>query len=277
MASFASACRTLALDMAWSRLRVLSDLGHVDYSWLEPAGWSCSPAVLAFLPGEDPLAVACGQRSPEMMDLLVSRGLDVDVRPQWDGPDVWLVRGRSSEEISGAALELRCICPEEPPAILLAKGLPPLESYIEATSRETQLPFVSTQDQWDPIRNEFMSRPGWNGNGLWRYEDQTRGGRLTYLWLNGGQAFRVGDQDAIKLLLRPVGERVASYQCRDRTFLWNRAVPLPTLYARTLSLCSGYLPVSEGVDWLAFNNVPPLVAAVVCKRLSLSRKEVETQ
>jgi hypothetical protein len=209
--------------------------------------------------------------------MLLARGLEVETRPMQDGPDLWLVQGRSRPEIVSVASAIHLPCPEEPPALSLANALPPLETYVQATTHETQIPFVSTQAQWDQERADFVPRSGWSGSGLWRYEDQLRGGRRTYLWLTEDRVFQVGDQDAIKLLLRPVGDTVASYQSRTRRLLWRKAVPLPTLYARALSLCSGFLPVTEGKDWLAFDNVSQMVAALVCSRLALSRKEVVTE
>lgn len=273
MADFASACRMLGIERPWGQLKALSELGHVEYSWLGDAGWSCAPPVLALLPGEESIAVACGARAEEMTEALRGEGLTVEPHSQPDGPAVLLVRDSSRSRLRKRANSTGVLCPDEAPAWSLAKVLPPLEQYMKTQLQEIPYPSATAPALWSAEQEHFISRSALNGNGVWQYEDPIRGRRKGYLYIEHGQAWRIGDLDAALLHGRTHNRAFVEYEDKSHRLLWSRKKPLPALYSRALILCSGHLP-QKSTEWLEYRNVPPTIAALVLDRLAILREEV---
>lgn len=273
MAEFFATCRSLGMEQPWSGLRNLSDLGHMEYTWLEPSGWAVAPPVLAPLPVPTPTAVLCGGRSAELVHQLRRSGLTLDTRPQALGPDIWVIRAPHQDALRGLASAVGLACAPEPPAWTLARCLSPLDEYILESSPPVPFPTTYSPHWFDPSTGQFSLETMVNRDGLWRYQDRPRGGRTRYLLRQSHQILQVSDPDAVRLQLRTPGQTFASYDLGTQSVLWRRWHPLPRLYARALVLCSGLLPLVES-DSLRYVGVPQALAMLVFGRLGLSAKEV---
>lgn len=271
-------------------LRALDALGHCDVSFSEDGGKIfVAPPVLARLPCLGlPKAVLVGERSPETMKQLSAArstfGQKVRFEVREHGGDLALVPPRllieaeSINLLADLAATLRIRFEEEPPAWSLLHFSSSLHEYLamfewSAASElnwkrkdfdMSSLQFRTTYQADTPVR-------------LSSYSDRVRNLQIHRLWKN--EQWVLVDRDWGRYAaFRETGVNVLAYDQQRFLMAVPASAPLPRLFARALTLCSGFaapfIPkhsVSyespEAWGFTLFRDVPPQVAEIVASKL----------
>ncbi len=237
-------------------LRTLSSLGHIDLLHTHSFANNVdkvivAPTALARLPGPGICkAIVCGARSPDflgtLVDLAKSRGIRVTKTRQSHlqllAPTRIELETVSSELLFDLARQLNVKYSDPAPARVIAHYLPSLQDY------QSTLRWREGQDiNW--VREDFSletftfraSGRSFQDARLSRYRDPSSSLYSYRLWKD--QQFADIDLDLGRYFLSAIcGKNVLKYEKSDRTVQIPFGIPLPTLYSRSLALCSGCCP-----------------------------------
>lgn len=267
----------------WQALRLLSCLGHLDIHY-NPSRIRVitAPPALAALPGRRPArAILCGARAPNTVARLAQAadaiGVEIIVNSQAEASPyaptrVELHAGnplavKEAAEVAG----IRYL--DTPPSQLLAHVSISLREYREslAWTAGPELGWrcedFDVESLWflpagETRAQRRLSRYQNPATTTWRYQ----------LWQDG-QSAEVHQDWGRYAILSMSSQAILRYEPETRTVLVPYAVPLPSLPARALGLCSGYCPrVAELVQssgsgrHYAFASVPPSIFnKIACK------------
>ena len=277
-------------------LRCLVALGHCDVSY--DAGRSTIAAVppaLCRLPrAGSPVAVLTGARclrtQEEITQAAQIQGSAIKItterRPGPLGllPDRILVKSELEDVLALFSAKLELPCPRIPPAWMLANWCGNLSEY-EATL-DYRIPEELNWTRYDFcvnshafIRTLSESHPRYS-----RYLNPTT--RLpVQAFFRDGSGAEVDLDWGRYLLLNAKGITVAAYDEGRFRLCVPVKVPLPSVIARTVCLCSGKPPVQtyrealvrgcECKDWLMFEDVPPRIAMAALSKVGQSPARTE--
>lgn len=254
-------------------LRDLSALAYTEVDWHNDR-WAMAPAVVTRLPASDGTAVLTGSRRPGLVEQLEASEMSIlyhqaapaagdlpaptSILIQYDD-----VNGLREAAASVGATYAGCA------ALSLAEGLPDVRLGPPAPPPASSNATVERLAEGEGI---VFTPSNTDKDGLYRLKLQ---GRLAHLYQLDGQwhhcdlAVGVFTHHARRgrSVIRWRGER----QTEDGdigTLFVDWGSPLPSLQARTLTLCSGLPPrFSAAARTAIYGNVPAAVATAVAKSL----------
>lgn len=277
-------------------LQCFQALGHCDALY-ERGGSTITvaPPALARLPRTGlPAAVLTGARCPQTRNQMAEAAqartgavqLNVERRPGPVGllPDTILVKAESEDAMVAFCADLNLRYAAIPPAWTLVNWCGTLSEY-EATL-DYRIPEALNWARYDFNVNSFVfirttsdSLPRYS-----RYRNPTTGLPMHVFFRD-----RLGAEVDLNwgryLFLNSKSITVTAYDERRFRLCAPVKIPLPTVVARTVCLCSGKSPVHrtkeylvQGLDcqdWLMFEDVPPQIAVAALSKVGQSPARVE--
>ncbi len=266
-------------DQAWVVARDLASLGHIEITWGDDGGWCAAPVVVTMVPRSGGRALVTGARTRffytpaddgesgigRLMDVAEERDLWVDQCEADGGPVTLFVACESDSDARDLAGALGVAYTYEV-AEQLAALLPPLASYSRLWP-EGELPRGLDAEQFDTEPLAWRTADTTQEYGLYRC--RTYQGHVYALkTVNGWR--RVNRELGVFEVLRWEEKSVLAYSGERFQLSMPVQTPLPTLHARSATLCSGRLPrfnYQEG-GRLTYDNIPEDVASGVASALS---------
>lgn len=238
----------------------LSDLGHVDFFTGGSRRWRVLRPILAGLAQSD-AAILSGGRTPHLREALAGAINRAGCSMSLDS-----LRGRPTTlRVSGAPLTLHEIAAEVGVAFsyrysqTLSAELRPLFRVFE------ELPDETSPTNWSVKSLDFDSMTmvdGLRRNSACEYSPR-RGVPRWYVHTRHGRLKLMPKREAIYAAAMLQGVSLLSYDASERRLLAPARTPPPESYSRVACLCSGRRPLLNG-ESLRFEEVPPLIAAVLC-------------
>ena len=277
-------------------LQCFQALGHCDALYeMGECNITIAPPALSRLPRAGlPVAVLTGARCPQMLNQMTSAAqvrtgavqLNVKRRPGPLGllPDTIMVKAESENAMVAFCADLNLRYAAIPPAWTLVNWCGMLSEY-EATL-DYRIPETLNWARYDFNANSFAfvrttseSLPCYS-----RYRNPTTGLPMHVFFRD-----RLGAEVDLNwgryLLLNSKSITVTAYDERRFRLCVPVKVPLPTVVARTVCLCSGKSPVHrtkeylvQGLDcqdWLIFEDVPPQIAVAALSKAGQSPARAE--
>lgn len=257
-ARFTSALDTL--EATWGRsthARQLSMLGHVEFDfWHKPRiRWAVCQPTLAWLPESSSQihrTVLCGRRTQKLLNVLHEQAqllnCTIEIHPQQNNPNMIYIEAGEQYQLNQLA-EAVGLANEPQSAERLAQCLPSLNEY----------------------RKLCKKRPEPQGYGIRRFDNQakqwcevdraTADGLYAYIMVDGtyihcykkGVTFVEVPRDVgLYFWLSDQQAHLLQYDAEAQTLIVPRFADLPTLYARSATLCSGRLPKLDGDSFLYY-------------------------
>lgn len=221
----------------------LTALGHVEMTGAD--SWRVAPPVLAGLPRETgSCAVLCGARTPGLLESLRNAsdasGCQISILQQSTGPAVVTVKAPSLDTLTGLAESVGLPFQAEAGLHLLACS-PSIREW-------PRTPFPMVEGKVDSVRRFSKSRMHWVASTLSEATAAAKGFfRIRRDW-DSVSLLKSGPESA-SLIDDRAGRLAAT--AKSKAARWSREVAVlslpahlypPTLMARGLVLCSGYLP-----------------------------------
>lgn len=279
------ACQVLGINNdwggAWSVLRRLVLLGHLEFDGGDTFRWGVIPPTLVTSVEDSTQRILVGQRTPAIVKYL-SDHLHVEESPQHNGPPRLLVRGETNELYFGPGRQVRDVgCVAE----RLRRLLPRVDDWVRClpTWEERDFGRFSTE-QYDPQADEFCQVPAISGSyraGLYRFTYEQSFRRLVTLALFDDYDSRwiCGDYYGLLFLVRRRSSLCRAIYYGDAHQLIIPATdrwPMP--YERALVLARGSLPqrvpTESGTFALIYEGIPPEFAAGMCELLGLDMERI---
>ena len=280
-----------AAGIRWHALRTMSCLGHIDIHFGEAEiQIMVAPPALAALPGRGlARAVLCGARSPgtieTLKDLVATVDVDMVVRSSPDliayHPTRVELVAETPAHIRNVAIGMDLLYVDAPPARSLARVAASLQEYRRRLvwAREPELNW--RREDFDTLRLQFGTNEGDTAQiRLSRYQNPITSMWHYQLWQNGESAEIDLDWGRYSILALS-SRNVLQYDPSARRVRVPYGAPLPTLFARSLGLCSGNCSIqSERVStrgmqrYYVFDDVPPSVFNSVANKLM--QRPIET-
>jgi hypothetical protein len=253
----------------WQMARRYSMLGHVEFAFGGDLRWAVCPPVLAWLPTREGLVAAmCGGRNQRLSKIVHEKatelGLQVTSHSQKEGPEAIFVSAPAKEAASALA-ETVGLPNEWYTAERITRCLPYLDEY-ETLCAEAPEPSGYTTWSFDTVRLDWVEVPQAGNEGLYRYDYY----RFEFRVKSAGRCLRTTQEIGIYLLLRRRQRFVMEYDPDKRELRVPVRAPLPGLFARAATLCSGLLPAfahSKGVPVHVYHDIPPNIANAILLRL----------
>ena len=277
-------------------LRCLVALGHCDVSY--DAGQStiaAAPPALCRLPkAGSPVAALTGARCLRTLEDIIQaaqiEGCAVQItaerRPGPLGllPDRILIKSELEDALALFSAKLELPFPRTPPAWTLANWCGTLSEYeatlgyrIPEELNWTRYDFCVNSHAF--IRTLSESHPRYS-----RYLNPITGLPVHVFFRNGSGA-EVDLDWGRYLFLNAKAITIVAYDERRFRLCVPVRVPLPSVIARTICLCSGKSPVQtyrealvpgcQCKDWLMFEDVPPRIAMAVLSKVGQSPARTE--
>ena len=273
-----------AAGIRWQALRTLSCLGHIDLHFIKgEIHIVVAPPALAALPGRGTArAVLCGARSPGTIDSLKGSANAVDaeitVRASSDSNSYHPTRvellAKTPAHIQDVAIGMDLLYVDVPPARSLARVVASLQEYRRERvwSKEPELNW--RREDFDTYRLQFRPNDGERAHiRLSRYQSPITSIWHYRLWQNEESAEVDPDWGRYSILALS-SRNVLQYDPSTREVHVPYGAPLPSLFARSLGLCSGHCSIqSERVSTrgmqrhYVFEDVPPSVYNAVANKL----------
>lgn len=276
-------------------LQCFQALGHCDALYeMGGSAITVAPPALARLPRAGlPVAILTGARCPQTRNQMAEAAqamgavqLNIERRPGPIGllPDTILVKAESEDAMVAFSANLNLRYAAIPPAWTLVNWCGTLSEY-EATL-DYRIPETLNWARYDFNVNSFVfirttsdSLPRYS-----RYRNPTTGLPM-HVFFRGRLGAEVDLNWGRYLLLNSKSITVTAYDERRFRLCVPVKVPLPTVVARTVCLCSGKSPVHrtkeclvQGLDcqdWLMFEDVPPQIAVAALSKVGQSPARVE--
>jgi hypothetical protein len=273
-------CQTLGINNdwggAWSVLRRLVLLGHLEFDGGAALRWSVIPPTLVTSVEDPGRRILVGQRTPTIVRYLSER-LHLEERPQANGPPRLLIQGEANEIWYGSGRRVRdagCASRQ------LSKLLPTLSDWVRRLPTWDEGDFGRfATEEYDPHADEFRQVPQVSGNsrtGLYRFTFEQPSRRVVTVAFfddNDGR-WICGDYYGLRFLARARCGLFRAVYCRDAYQLVVPATdrwPMP--YERALVLARGSLPqrlqAESGLAVFVYEGISPEFAASMCRLLGL--------
>lgn len=272
------ACQTLGIVSewggAWSVLRRLVLLGHLEFDGGGSFRWSIIPPTLV-TPAEDGgYKILTGQRTPAIVQDLSNR-FQVEERPQANGPPRLLVHGAGDDIFYRPGRRVQDVGSVSRQMIEL---LPTIEEWVLRLPTWDERDFGRfTIERYEPLTDEFHQVPGIPGqpqSGFYRFTFENRGQRMVTVAFfdNYADRWTCGDYYGLRFMARTRSRLCLAIYHADAHQLLIPAIdrwPMP--YERTLVLASGSLPQKpeSGPFILVYEGITPELAERMCTLLGL--------
>lgn len=275
-----TACAALELEPN-DAARAHSALGHVEFDWGE-SRFACAATTLIPIPGLDGQLLLTGARPVGERDRLqsVADSGHFDVAfanpvPQRGGAGPATILADCDPADADRFADAAGIRVEPAPQ-LLAASLPPLTLELAGELRPPDLRFPHCRIDERTLRSRWQEPDVDGEEGLWLCYGHRRGehylrraGRWWYLPIREHGPFLACPADVYPPLLE--------YDQATWLLHTRSRAPLPPLQARSLTLCSGRLPLRRVVgneeQEISYVNVAPAVAVEVARSLSVPVRE----
>lgn len=249
------------------KARQLSHLGHVEFDFERDLRWAISPPTLAWLPRQDGVVgVLCGYRTKNLISKLEAvvreYGGEVEICYQPEAPDAVLVRIPASH-IGHTIAQNLGIHSEPDLATRLAYCLPSIEDYWHLCPSEPE-PVGYKMQQFDPQSLEWRDVASSEKEGFYRYEYFYPEYRLKW----NGNCIKTPKNVGCFLLLNKYKKHVLQYDDSKQTLTVPLSLKLPILFARSATLCSGFVPnFNPSQKQHTYSEVTPTVARYILSKL----------
>lgn len=265
-------------------VRAFDSLGHCqllsDSSGLRIA---IAPSSLVRLPTSANIAVLCGSRSPETIDLVRTAASKFDVIVEVSLhpgdlsallPERVTLRAPVNSNLDECANYLGITLAATPSAYALASVSATLHQIAASlewkTVPELNWPFAD----FDPEHNNFTSvKEGRASFRLTRYLDPVKNVFRYYVWDSDGCA-EIDLDWGRYLALHKSGFNVLYFDSTKHLLAMPKSLPLPRLLARSVALCSGSSPrpltnSSDGhlTNFVVYELVPRCLADLIATKL----------
>lgn len=247
--------------------RQLSMLGHVEFAFNNDLRWFICQPTLAWLPCQDELkAVLCGKRIEPLINNLQKYaqelGCSIEMHSQKEGPDAIFVTVPSSNV--GEKLASSVGIKSEPQAAeRIAHCLPTLADYVRLCP-EVAEPIGYKMKRFDIMISRWIEVEDTSVLGLYRYEYY----RPEYRLKLNGRCLKVPRNAGLFLLLQHHGRSVLRYDSENLTLNVPVHPRLPVLFARAVTLCSGFLPYFDKETYTyTYQQVTPTVFHYISSKL----------
>ena len=272
-------------------LQILDWLGHCDVEFSEAGSKIyASPPALARLPISGlPQAVLCGARAPQsirnLREVCSRRGRSLRISALRQKTELNFiplrvaVEAESEAELVSLAKEAGLDFDEIPPSWRLLQFCGELECYLAACEWESGPDLNWPHRDFDVTHLQFRSQyTETEHNRLSSYANPVQPGYRHQIWQ--GKSWTLIDRDWGRYaLLRETNVSVLVYDPEAFLFAVPVGAPLPRLFARVLTLCSGYAPrfvikkdlpfhSPEQRGFNIFSGVPPEIANTIAAKLS---------
>jgi len=269
--------------------RALNALGHCDIEFSKDIQRVLSaPPVFVRLPETGlPKATLVGSRLPHTINRLkdMARRSRSRVRVRLDKqPDDYVlaplrvvVETDYVKDLSAFSESLGLKFENEPAAWLVINFASSVSQYIAGLSwsRRRDLNWPRSDFSLDTLTYRLAQRQHEDIR-LSRYVDPTRNVDLYLLW-KGDECAEVDRDWGRYAALQLAGINVVRYNFEQFEFATPTSVPLPRLIARSLTLCSGFLPIviRSASEWLSdlsystsvYRGIPPAVAELAATKI----------
>ena len=261
---------------AWSILRRLILLGHLEFDGGDALRWSVIPPTLVTLAEGGDQRILVGQRTPAIVQYL-SEGLSIEEVPQPNGPPRLLARNIASDVSYRPGYQARdvgCVSRQ------LADLLPDLDNWILRLPTWEERDFrrfsIEKYDPWVDELHQVSAILDTASAGLYRFTIEQTQRRVVTVAFFDDRAHRwiCGDYYGLRFLARARhGLCRAVYHERARQLIIPASDHWPMPYERALVLARGSLPLrlqtESGKFVLTYEGIPPEFAAHMCKLLGL--------
>lgn len=269
-------------------IKVISSLAHVDVVWLDGEyELSVAPPMLASLPivGLPRRAILCGARSPGTAALIkkacAAAGLTSTIQSQAKlspyAPSRIEVTGESETCIDALAQTLHIPYANVAPAWSLVNFVGSLNEYIESLHWVSEPELNWFREDFDPGSLRFgipSSDTASNSVRLSRFKDPVRS-VWRYRLHRDSQVAEVDVNWGRYAVLSTLNNRLLRYDNAKRTTHVPRGVPLPGLFSRALSLCTGNASTfvrqddlgNRLLDYEIYRNIPSILFHAINKKI----------
>lgn len=232
-------------------VRVLESLGHieVDRRTLQPRV-VVTPPSLALLPGQGlPVAVFSGSRTPAGVERICAAAERAGLRaelgsrhgPSSASPSRIVFRGEGLDQLSEFAADEHLVFTPVSPAWRMVNALGSLSDYSESLRPEELGELRWAREDFHPSIHTFSSKRQNGSLRLSRYTNRATGLRTCFLH-DGSTARRIDADYGRYLVTAKAGVQAILYDPASALLATPVTMPLPRLFSRSLSLCSGWAP-----------------------------------
>jgi len=270
--------------------RILDNLAHVEVAIVSgDLKLAAAPAVMARLPRAGlPTAVLCGGRSPQTERKLreatiahSTRLLTIPSAPERRRPPrSFFVEAEDVAHLARTAQAAGIQFAEVPPAWALANSIGSVESYLSSIIwRHEPTPNLPASEV-DPVTLLLSCNRVESGG--WRLTKYFPRRLPPYFELrDAGRASRVDRDWGMYALMWAHGRNCLIHDARYKIVAVPSGAPLPRLFGRVLSLCSGLAPawlpknsagwkLPEPNGYHIYTNVPDTIGEIVFSKLGQS-------
>lgn len=263
-------------------LRLLDSLGHCDYSFSSKnRRVVIAPPMAVRLPlAGAPQAVLAGARSGtthhELKQLLAQFD-DATVEIHADqsnrlAPPRILISSTSSESLETIAEQFGVHYSSAPPAWTILSLAGSIDQYRETLNWEPVANLGWPCRTFDSDTGRFLFESDAHSCDLVSYTNPTNNARVHFYRKKDIEA-EIDRDWGRYLVLQDLGKSVVRYDERKAILGVRASCPLPRLYARGLTLCSGYASFVQKEDdgrtlWRYFRYVPSQIAELVEQKLA---------
>lgn len=265
-------------------LRAFASLGHCEVvSDSDGLRIVIAPSSLVRLPTSASIAVLCGSRSPETIDVVRTAAAKFQVAVETMAhpgdlspllPQRVVLRAQAGSSLSDFAMSLGIAVAVTPPAhalVCMSATLDHIAASLEwRTAPELQWPSAD----FDPEHNRFTRpRDGRLPFRLTRYLDPVKNIFRYYMW-NSEECAAIDPDWGRYLALQKSGFGVLYFDSTKHFLTMPKSLPLPRLLARAVVLCSGSSPRTlmrssgrEATDFAVYELVPSSIAEMVAAKV----------
>ena len=264
-------------------LRVFDSLGHCEtVSDGDGLRILIAPSCLVRLPTSSSIAVLCGSRSPETIEVVRVAASKSQVRVEATVhpgdlspllPQRVVLHAPTDSSLSDCAGSLGITFAPTPPALAVAHMSATLDQIAESLEWENVPELNWSSADFNPEHNCFTrskdARPAFR---LTRYLDPVKNVFRYYMW-NSDKCAVIDVDWGRYLALQKSGFNVTYFDPTKHLLAMPKSLPLPRLLARAVALCSGSSPRPltssnrESTDFAVYELVPHSVAELVATKL----------
>jgi hypothetical protein len=263
-------------------------LGHCDAHYHDgQSKIATAPPALCRLPRAGlPVAVLAGARCLKTWQHLAQaaalhgRAIEITIDPHPGPlgllPDTIQINADSEDTLHAFSKKLGLPCPQIPPAWTLVNWCGTIPEYEEKLHYRvpkelnwTRYDFCINSHSFVRMHSEGLPR-------YTRYLNPTTGLPM-HVFYRGDLGAEVDLNWGRYLLLRAAKANVTAYDDKKYRVFVPLKIPLPSVIARSICLCSGrppvctagtsFVPGCECTDWLMFEGVPPQIALAALSKV----------
>ncbi len=262
-------------DKFWSASVVaeaLSAMGYAEFAFDDTLAWSVpSPLLITPTSVSATLCLLTGGRTSKILDSLrkeaAELGIKVACRQAQYAPSTVVLTAPAEEQLIQLAGKVG-IALEQAVVDKLAQCLPSLASSMEVAPEEAP-PSGYRVERFSLASLKWSPAERIEGDGLFRFKTY----RPEHRYIRTGRSLKVSRAVGVYAALRQRQQPVIHYHAHLQELTVAPQARLPTLYARTLSLCIGGLPAFDPSRYVhTYSPVPPHIADAVMRGLEQKKE-----